>query len=83
MNQMLKNTIDSCLAKVAAMPRTQEWEASFAVVDNKVSDISVDLNDEISDALWRAVTIYAEEMFKLGWELRGDPTKLFDLPDGG
>lgn len=77
MNSEVFNTIiDATREKARTLPEVAEWHEAYESLSKKFGD-----DGELFDVVWSGINLYTEVMFKLGWELRGDPDKLFDLPD--
>lgn len=73
MSSEVFNTImDAARKKVETLPEVAEWQKAEEALELDAKEWGV---------VWSGINLYTEVMFKLGWELRGNPDKLFDLPD--
>ena len=78
-NEVLNAIVDGAMAKVRTYPHWRDWKVKHDALSDKIN--GREMNRELFDVVWQGINLYAEEMFKLGWELRANPSGLFELPD--
>ncbi len=68
--------------QVRATSQYKGWLAECDALQAKIDANYPELSDDFFDVVWGGSNTMGEAMFLAGWELRGNPDKLLDLPDG-
>jgi hypothetical protein len=81
-NTVFQGILDSSRMAIADMPALIEWRSQCKLLETKIFEQSDELGREFEKVIWDGINLYSEAQFLMGWQLRDDPNKLFELPPG-
>jgi hypothetical protein len=80
-NHVLHVIFDSASTAVDAQPELQAWEVEYDALMEKLHAQAPELVTAAFDVIVGGMAMRGEAMFLLAWDLRGNPDKLFELPE--
>jgi hypothetical protein len=80
-NTIFHAVVDSSRTAVSDTLALTEWRAQHDLLAAKIFEQSDELGDEFEKVIWEGINLYGEAQFLMGWQLRGNPDKLFELPE--